>query len=179
MKKTLITLAISVVTSLIPSILINYNLLEEAKQSEFLVTYFIVWTIGFIFALLIITDVLSIKETFFFLIRKKYISTTAIIRKERLTNVSYNTTEGGYGGFRQKQYKLEYHDKQGNRYTPTYTTGRSESQFASLLGWKVGTSLKIFYSPKKPIKAVIDKDYYKKRVKQKRQQIKDDWNKNY
>ncbi|WP_339076092.1 hypothetical protein DOK78_001775 [Enterococcus sp. DIV2402] len=66
MKKTLITLAISVVTSLIPSILINYNLLEEAKQSEFLVTYFIVWTIGFIFALLIITDVLSIKETFFF-----------------------------------------------------------------------------------------------------------------
>ncbi|MGX7198068.1 hypothetical protein [Enterococcus olivae] len=53
----------------------------------------------------------------------------------------------------------------------------SESKFASLLGWRVGTVLKAWYSPKNPSKVVIDKEYYKKQLKQKLQKMEEDWNK--
>jgi hypothetical protein len=128
---------------------------------------------------LIVTDILTVKEVFFFPVRKKSLPTTATIRKKRITNVVYGGSEGGYDGSRQWEYKIEYRDNEGIIHKTNYITGKSESQFASLLNWELGTRIKMLHSPNKPTKILVDRDYYKNQLKQKQQQAKDDWDKEF
>ncbi|MCD5002347.1 hypothetical protein IV487_07730 [Enterococcus saccharolyticus] len=137
------------------------------------VLYSIVGTIIFIIGLLMFIGILSKKEIFFSIASKKYLQTTAIIKKEKFTNVSYGGSVGGYGGFRQRKYKLEYRNKDGRITETIYKTGISESKFATVLHWKVGTRIRILYSPKNPQNILIDRSYYKQQVK--KIMAMDDW----
>lgn len=137
------------------------------------IIYFIVGTIIFIIGLLVFIGILSRKEIFFSIASKNYLQTTAIIKKEKITNVSYGGSTGGYGGFKQRKYKLEYRNKDGRITEIIYKTGISESKFATVLHWKVGTRIRILYSPKNSQSILIDRLYYKQQVK--KLMTLDDW----
>lgn len=167
MKKLLGMLLFLVVSLLIMVILYKNGLFAGINGSALLGIFLTVASLLLVLFIWFAFDNSTRRGLFFILNKKNYLQTMAIIRKERLTNISYNGSESGYGGYRQRQYKIDYQDKQGNRHEKIYITGMAESKFATLLHWKVGTSLRVVYSPKKPGRVFIDKAYDQKQVKRK------------
>lgn len=110
MKKTLLTIAVTFLSVYLLILLYANNFFIGLTPRTSLILSCVLGAILGIVSTLVIIDLFTMKEIFFFLVKKNYLKTTVAIRKERLTNVVYNGGEGGHGGSRQKEYKIEYRD---------------------------------------------------------------------
>lgn len=104
MKKLLGMLLFLVVSLLIMMILYKNGLFAGINGSALLGIFLTVASLLLVLFIWFAFDNSTRRGLFFILNKKNYLQTMAIIRKERLTNISYNGSESGYGGYRQRQY---------------------------------------------------------------------------